>query len=307
MVRLNSATTSVAEYMSLGLLTAAQAEQWKPNGLPDCGRGDGAGTPCGDDTGPGWRAVLADPTLPVTPEHVRLAPKSRFVGGGVQRAGMGKIPEIVAHLSGYPAEDRDELLFDLEHGVGVRDLDPEYRARMTDPARRHSTVGRRFKNAQVVEDHLPFALTEIMSKMNRGVVRCLGTIAHCRGAGTLPAEVHSSTIEPGKPRWCLDARRVNDRTRSRPGTLEGLGVVRNYIVSGSREQVLLDETSAYSNDGVTPDLQDFLGFVLFGYIFVYVTLPFGWKLAGWCVPTAPATLCSLVRRCCRLITLLGAR
>jgi hypothetical protein len=125
--------------------------------------------------------------------------------------------------------------------------------------------------------------------------RCLGTIAHCVATATLPAEIHSSTVEPTKPRWCLDARLLNDATRLRPGGMEGLSCIQSQIVLGAREQLLLDETSAYSNDGIDPALQDLVGYVLFGYVFVYLTLPFGWKLAGWYHQRRGMVITSLLR------------
>ena len=173
----NSATTSVEEYVGLGLLTAAEADGWEP--LRDVTPGAGVGL--GVDRGPGWRDVLRDPGLHVGPEFVQLGPKSGFRAGGIQRARMADVPEVRAHLMGYPATDREEILRDLREGVGVRDVCPAYLTRVTVPERRGSLVGRRLRNARIVETHLAFALRETMKKVAHGAVRCV----LCRGAPAL--------------------------------------------------------------------------------------------------------------------------
>ena len=50
--------------------------------------------------------------------------------------------------------------------------------------------------------------------------------------------------------------------------MEGLSVIQSEIVAGARYQLLLDETAAYSNDGIDDELSDLFGFVLFGFLFV---------------------------------------
>jgi hypothetical protein len=114
---------------------------------------------------------MADATLPVCPGMVELSGKSSFVSGGVQRSRMHAHPAVRKHLESYAADEREELLRDLEHGVGVRDIDPAYLSRITSGSRRSCLKGRRLRNAKICEDHLPFALKEVMSKVSKGAVR----------------------------------------------------------------------------------------------------------------------------------------
>ena len=120
-----------------------------------------------------------------------------------------------------------------------------------------------------------------MSYVEQGTIRCLGLTENVRADGQLPYVLANLTIEETKPRVCYDCREVNDHTRDRAVTLEGLSVTRAYVCGQPTLGGVIDEKSGYSNHLVSESSSMLLGFCVLGYCFVYRTLPFGWKLGAF--------------------------
>jgi hypothetical protein len=112
--------------------------------------------------------------------------------------------------------------------------------------------------------------------LRAGAVRCLGRVADVAREGRMPLVFHKVTVEPTKPRKCADGRPLNEATRSRNGCLEGLADIRSACQAGGVGYgCAIDEKSGYYHHRLSTESQELFGFLLFGYVFVYQTLPFG--------------------------------
>ena len=86
------------------------------------------------------------------------------------------------------------------------------------------------------------------------------------------------TVEPTKPRLCLDARFLNLWMKDVPFSLDRLTDVPRYVYKGSF-MTKCDDKSGYDHVLLTPSSQTYFGFEWGGLWFVCTTLPFGWKIS----------------------------
>jgi hypothetical protein len=90
----------------------------------------------------------------------------------------------------------------------------------------------------------------------------------------MPADLGKKTVEPTKPRACYYPKDLNAATRDRPVTMEGHHEIRaNCIGYPDGMGCLLDETSGYRHNFVSEASTGVLGYLLFGYVFEYLTVP----------------------------------
>jgi hypothetical protein len=124
----------------------------------------------------------------------------------------------------------------------------------------------------------------------------------------MPLVLHKITVEPTKPRKCADGRPLNEATRSRDGRLEGLGDIRAACQAGGVGfGCPIDEKAGYYHHRLSPRSQDLFGFILFDYVFVYQTLPFGKLLTCYfCFRFGLTAVCVQIWCDARLTPLNGA-
>lgn len=94
------------------------------------------------------------------------------------------------------------------------------------------------------------------------------------GVATPPHMVLPLTVEPTKPRLCLDPRFLNLWMRDVPFHQDKLSDVPRYVYRGS-----FITKSAYDHLLLTACSQTYFGFEWGGLWFVCNTLPFGWKIS----------------------------
>ena len=85
------------------------------------------------------------------------------------------------------------------------------------------------------------------------------------------------TVEPTKPRLCIDARFLNLWMRDVPFTLDRLADIPRYVYPSSF-LTKCDDKSGYDHVLLTVDSRSYFGFSFAGLWFVCTTLPFGWKI-----------------------------
>ena len=85
------------------------------------------------------------------------------------------------------------------------------------------------------------------------------------------------TVEPSKPRLCLD---VNLWMVEKPFTLDKVGDVPRYVKKGSFQRVL-DDKSGYDHLLLTEDSRTFFGMQWGGWYWSYNKIPFGWKVSPY--------------------------
>ena len=100
------------------------------------------------------------------------------------------------------------------------------------------------------------------------------------GSDDPPLLVMPLTVEPSKPRLCLDARFLNLWMRDAPFSLDRLADVPRYVYKSSFV-TKCDDKSGYDHVMVTEGSQAYLGFSFGGLWLVCTTLPFGWKLSPY--------------------------
>ena len=253
-------------------------------------------------TGPGVHAALSG--VPASPAQLTPAAKNLYTSGGWHRG------PALAHLrlreddtveceGGVLGESFNEELrrmdpcdlrrLHLDHRDGVdalQHVDPEQleKWRPADPAalaarqhRKPAATGE-VRNSATVVAHLEFVCDKITAGLEDGSWTCLGTHQEVSERGEMPLLLSPLTVEPSKPRLCVNMSQTLNPACTFPSTpLEGLDVVQDNARGGPRHGAACDE-----NAGCTHHLLDAASRVLFGvlflgFVFVLATLPFGWS------------------------------
>ena len=88
--------------------------------------------------------------------------------------------------------------------------------------------------------------------------------------------INPLTVEPQKPRLCIDARFLNLWMADTPFSLDTLAMVPRFVYRGSF-MTKIDDKSGYDHILLSEDSHQFFGIEWQGWWLVRVTLPFGWK------------------------------
>ncbi|KAL9972926.1 hypothetical protein ACROYT_G019322 [Oculina patagonica] len=100
------------------------------------------------------------------------------------------------------------------------------------------------------------------------------------GVDDPPYLVLPLTVEPSKPRLCIDARFLNLWMRDIPFSLDKLADVLRFIYRGSF-MTKCDDKSGYNHVLLSENSQTYFGFSFGGLWLVCTTLPFGWKISPY--------------------------
>lgn len=147
-----------------------------------------------------------------------------------------------------------------------------------------------FQNHPSCKQFSTFITTSISSRVETGAVKVWGKV----GEVERPWLVLPLTVEPSKPRLCIDARFLNLWMSDTPFTLDKLAEVPRFIYPGSHMSKL-DDKSGYDHIKLTEDSQVFFGFCWEGWWFVNTTLPFGWKNSPFVYQTTGMAATSYLR------------
>jgi len=120
--------------------------------------------------------------------------------------------------------------------------------------------------------HSDFVSREIIRRLTTGAIRIWGEV----GSDDPPYLVLPLTVEPTKPRLCLDARFLNLWMRDSPFSLDKLADVPRYVYKDSF-MTKCDDKSGYDHVLLQESSQTYVGLRWRGWWFVCTTLPFGWK------------------------------
>lgn len=117
-----------------------------------------------------------------------------------------------------------------------------------------------------------FIAETIVSRLTTGAVKVWGRV----GETVPPLLVLPITIEPSKPRLCIDGRYLNLWMKDCPFSLDKLIDVSRYVYRNSF-MTKCDDKSGYDHVLLQESSQQYFGFQWSGWWFVCSTLPFGWK------------------------------
>ena len=100
------------------------------------------------------------------------------------------------------------------------------------------------------------------------------------GVDDPPYLVLPLTVEPTKPRLCLDARFLNLCMKDMPFSFDKLTDVPRYVYKSSY-MIKCDDKSGYDHVLLSENSQTYFGFSFGGLWFVCTTLPFGWNISPY--------------------------
>ena len=119
-----------------------------------------------------------------------------------------------------------------------------------------------------------FVYQEILNRLLTGAFQVWGIV----GKDAPPHLVLPLTVEPSKPRLCIDARVLNLWMRDMPFALDKLADVPRYIYQSSF-MTNCDDKSGYDQFLLSVNYRSYFGFSFGGLWFVWATLPFSWKIS----------------------------
>ena len=135
---------------------------------------------------------------------------------------------------------------------------------------------KRFPNHESCRKFSDFISREIINRVSTGAFRVWGEV----GVDDPPYLVLPLTVEPSKPRLCIDARFLNLWMRDMPFSLDKLADVPRFIYKGSF-MTKCDDKSGYDHVFLSENSQTYFGFSFGGLWLVCTTLPFGWKISPY--------------------------
>ena len=230
--------------------------------------------------------VLAGRALPNL-ETLPFPDPDHFIAGGVSRA----IKEWESFLDPV-SQASSTVLGWLQQGVVVDDFlrpwEGEYQGRAHSGSKPPHTI---FPNASICQKFQDVIEVSILEDLASGAITLLGKV----GEVDPPHLVSPLTVEPTKPRVCLDLRFLNCWIKDSPFTLDTLKDIPRSLRPGAY-MAKLDDKCGYKNMWVHPSSRSLFGFEWCGYYFWMNTLPFGWKSSAYVYHTTNCQIADFLRR-----------
>lgn len=110
-----------------------------------------------------------------------------------------------------------------------------------------------------------------------------------------PHIVAPLTVEPTKPRLCINLMYLNNWIKDIPFKLDTLKNVPRTVREGAYF-TSIDDKSGFDNVLLSEESQTLVGFQWGGFYFVFKTLPFGFKLSSYIYHTINLQATSYIRR-----------
>lgn len=186
--------------------------------------------------------------------------------------------EVHAHVEFWKAispgyKNEAEVINWLSNGVDVRAFFRSFSGVFKGVRYNSPTPPRRvFKNHPSCKHFTEFINQTLCRRLEMGAVSVLGRV----GEVEPPYLVLPMTVEPSKPRLCIDARFLNLWMMDTPFSLDKLVDVPRYVYKNSFMSKI-DDKSGYDHILLTKESTQFFGFEWDGKWWVCNTLPFGWK------------------------------
>ena len=174
--------------------------------------------------------------------------------------------------------DKDnKVLHWIDNKVDIHDFIVPFKGNFWGRTYDHSfPPSRHFQNAPICEQFVDFINEELTNRLRSGAITYLGKV----GDVEPPYLISPITIEPNKPRLCLNLQYLNCFMKDTPFSLETLSDVPR-IVKRNSYMTKLDDASGYLHILMTQSSRPLLGFQWGGHYFWSNCLCFGWKNAGY--------------------------
>ena len=148
-----------------------------------------------------------------------------------------------------------------------------------------------FNNSNKCKDFIPFISDTIHERMLNGSISYAGKV----GVDPPPFIVAPLTVEPSKPRLCVNMMYLNNWIVDRPFKLDGLKDVAK-TARNNAFYTSLDDKSGYDNVRTSKQCRHLLGFQWAGHYFVANTLSFGFKMSAFIYNTLNLQAVSYIRK-----------
>ena len=149
---------------------------------------------------------------------------------------------------------------------------------------------RHFNNSNKCKPFIPFINETIKDRLQSGAIECIGSVEDT----TPPKSVVPLTVEPNKPRSCVNLMYLNNWIRDKPFSLDTLKDVPR-VAKENAYFSSIDDKSEFDNVRLAPDSYDLVVFQWAGYFFRCLTLPFGFKLSSYIYHTLNLQPTSYIR------------
>ena len=237
-------------------------QQWVDiNGVPD---------QKGPITSVPWQQVISTGVTPNL-QSLRLRDPESFMAGGLHP----NVHSWEKLLENHPLAE--EVSGWIRNKVNVLDFSRPFAGKYKKSSYCSDLPPRKqFSNHISCRSFSSFISQEILNRLMTGSFRLWGVV----GVDDPPHLVLPLTVEPSKPRLCLDARFLNLWMMDKPFSLDKLADVPRYIYRSSL-MTKCDDKSGYDHILLSDDSQTYFGFCFGGLWFVCRTLPFGWKISAF--------------------------
>lgn len=219
------------------------------------------------------------------PEKIAIRDPDTFRAGELSQ----HWPMWTQVLNNY--ESKETALKWIKRGVSIREFACCFKGRFKGVFYDSDLPPRKiFENHSSCGAFTEFITHSIIERIKTGAVHVWGRV----GDGTPPWLVLPLTVEPQKPRLCLDARFLNLWMRDAPFSLDRLSNVPRFVYPDSNMSKI-DDKSGYDHVLLDEDSRQFFGFQWQGWYLVNATLPFGWKISPFVYQTIGMGVTSFFR------------
>ena len=133
-----------------------------------------------------------------------------------------------------------------------------------------------FRNAPNCKQFVSFINSELAERLKSGAISYVGKVGEVQP----PHVVSGITIEPTKPRLCINLMYVNCFMKETPFTLDSLTDIPRITKQGDYLSKV-DDHKGYNNVFMSENSRSLLGFQWGGHYFVCNTVPFGWRCSAY--------------------------
>lgn len=160
----------------------------------------------------------------------------------------------------------------VKHGVNIDDFMTPFQGDFQGE-HYHSEIPleKSLPNAKITTQFDEFISKNMVDRVKSGAIKIMGRV----GQVAPPHVVSPITVEPLKPRMCIDMRYLNNWMKKTPFSLDSLTDIPRIASRGSF-MTKLDDKSGYDHVLVTEASTNFFGFQWKGWYFVCRCIPFGW-------------------------------
>lgn len=180
----------------------------------------------------------------------------------------------------------------VRHGVDIHDFMTPFQGEFQGEYHDCEVVPQKvLPNSKITVQFDSFISQTIIDRVRSGAVRVWGKV----GQVEAPRVVSPITIEPTRPRMCIDMRFVNNWMKKTPFNLDSLTDIPRIASRGSF-MTKLDDKSGYDHMAVTEASSTFFGFQWKGWYFVCRCIPFGWRNSAFIYQSLNLQPVSYLRR-----------